>query len=96
MTDQLKEIQQQLNRINEKLNDSPELPDDDIMSMVINSIINIAKINVELARAITYLADKVEMELPRFDGVFRAWVSSLCLMQLFVSYRRMVGDLLVD
>ena len=36
------------------------------------------------------------LELPRFSGVFRAWVSSLCLMQLFVSYRRMVGDLLVD
>ncbi len=32
------------------------------------------------------------MELPRFGGVFRAWVSNLCLMQLFISYRRMVGD----
>ncbi len=28
----------------------------------------------------------------RFGGVFRAWVSSLWLMQFLVSYRRMVGD----
>ena len=26
------------------------------------------------------------LELPRFGGVFRAWVSNLCLMQLFISY----------
>ena len=32
------------------------------------------------------------LELPRFGGEFRACVSSLFLMQFFISYRRMVGN----
>ena len=32
------------------------------------------------------------MEFPRFGGEFRACDSSLFLMQLFISYRRIVGD----
>ncbi len=60
MTDELKEIQQQLNCINETLNDIPKFPNDDIMSMVINTMTDIAKINVMIAAIITSLTDKVE------------------------------------
>lgn len=32
------------------------------------------------------------VELPRFGGVFRVCVSSLFLMQFFISYRRIIGN----
>ena len=37
-------------------------------------------------------AEQALVELPRFGGEFMACVSILFLMQLFISYRRMVGD----